>query len=101
MPKACWLALAVTCSVVGLAWLALAMEVHWAAAKGVARLTPRKVLALRASSGLALLASLAACLHADHASMAALVWIMSLALAAPSVALVLAWRPRLLGRIVP
>ena len=41
----------------------------------------------------ALLASLLLCLRADHASMAVLVWVMSLAAAALLVAFTLAWRP--------
>lgn len=55
---------------------------------------------LRVMGVLALAASLLACLRADHAGMAALVWIMALAAAALAVAFTLAWRPRWLSPLV-
>lgn len=100
MPESALLAGALLCSFIGLGWLALAMEAHWqqvrptpAPAAGTARL-------LRTLGALALAASLALCLAADHPSMAALVWVMSLAVAALSLALLLAWRPRWVGWLV-
>jgi hypothetical protein len=47
-----------------------------------------------------LLLSLGLCLNADYASIAALVWIMSLAAAALAVAFTLAWRPRMLAPLI-
>jgi len=78
--------------VTGMAWLALAMEVHWAQ---VCRqpLPANAVLRLRILGGAALLASLVLCLLVDHASMAALVWVMALTAGALTVALLLTWRP--------
>lgn len=95
------LALAVLACVVGLGWLALAMEAHWQQVRGTAAApAPRVVLVLRVLGTAALAASLALCLRADHGSMAPLVWIMSLAGGALVIAFTLSWRPRLLGPLV-
>ena len=88
------LALALAAAGLGMAWLALAMPAHWEQVRGAQPLAPRSVLLLRVLGTCALLASLALCLTADHASMAALVWVMALAASALGVALVLSWRPR-------
>lgn len=102
MPKGAWLTLALLCSVVGAAWLALAMDVHWQQVRGIhARASRSTVIGLRALGIGALLASLLICLRTDHASMAVLVWVMSLAAAALAVTLSLAWRPRWLAWLVP
>lgn len=98
--QALLLAVALLCSVLGFAWLAMAMEVHWAQVRGEA-LPPAGVRrVLRVAGGAALAASLVSCLRADHASMAALVWVMALAAGALPVALCLAWRPRWLAPLV-
>ena len=94
MPKSLWLLIALLCSVGGIAWLALAMDVHWKQMQGEEAQAGRAtVWALRALGTGALLVSLLLCLRADHASMAVLVWVMSLAAAALLVAFALAWRP--------
>lgn len=80
-------------SVLGMAWLALAMDVHWEQVRPDVQ-TPAGARRLRALGALALAAALAVCLMVDHASMASLVWIMALAAAALTVALTLTWRPR-------
>lgn len=91
-------ALALLCSLGGLAWLALAMEVHWQQVMGPhAPLARSTAWVLRVLGTLALSASLALCLYADHVSMAVLVWVMALAASAAAVAFVLAWRPRWLA----
>lgn len=79
--------------VLGMAWLALAMDGHWKQVRND-RPTPKTVRLLRSLGGLALGASLLLCLRADHASMASLVWIMLLAASALGVALTLTWCPR-------
>lgn len=84
----------------GMAWLALAMDVHWEQVHGKAAISAARVKALRIFGSLALASSLALCLAADHASMAFLVWIMVLAAAVFTVAMMLSWRPQWL-RIVP
>ena len=84
----------------GMAWLALAMDVHWEQVHGTAPVKPGRTRALRILGSLALATSLGLCLKADHASMAFLVWIMVLAAAAFTVAMTLSWRPAWL-RIVP
>lgn len=102
MSDALWLLSAAALGVVGMAWLALAMEVHWGQvmprpADGAATL--RRTL--RALGAAALGLSLLACLRADRASMAVLVWLMLLAGAALTVALLLARCPRLLAWLCP
>lgn len=89
-----WLASALLAACVGMAWLALAMPAHWEQVRGHAPLSRRRVLVLRVLGALALAGSLALCLIADHASMAVLVWVMSIAASALLVALLLSWRPR-------
>lgn len=84
---------AVVANMAGMAWLALAMEVHWEQVRGTAQ--PRQaVRRLRWLGVFGLACGLALCLQVDHASMAALVWVMTLAAAALAVALTLSWRPR-------
>jgi hypothetical protein len=86
--------------VCGMAWLALAMKVHWRQVRADEPPSRGSVLALRALGALALLASLAICLRVDHASMAWLVWVMSVIPAILIVAFVLAWRPHWLSWLV-
>ncbi|MBO9661585.1 DUF3325 domain-containing protein [Dokdonella sp.] len=76
----------------GMGWFALAMETHWRQACSEAAGPP--AARLRAAGTIALTASLALCLYVDHPSMAALVWVMSLAAAALAVAFLLSWRAR-------
>ena len=79
-----------------MAWLALAMEAHWSQVRSRGLYGARVARRLRWLGTGALLLSLSACLFVDHASMAALVWVMTLSAAALAVAMVLAYRPRLL-----
>lgn len=98
-----WLlrALALLCSLGGLAWWALAMEVHWQQVRGPHAPLPRHTaFVLRMLGTVALLASLSLCLWTDHGSMAVLVWVMSLAVSAVTVALTLAWRPLWLAWLI-
>lgn len=96
MREAVLLLLAWSSCVIGMAWLALALGVHW---RQVRSGEPPAQL-LRGLGTFALLASLLLCLTADHASMAALVWIMALASAALTVAFTLTWRPLVLAPLV-
>lgn len=92
--KILWLLLAYAGSVAGFGWLALANETHWHQVTGGSPAgTPRF---LRCLGVLALLLSLVACLCADHPTMAALVWVMTLTASALTVTFMLSWRPRLL-----
>lgn len=89
------LMLAVVMSLASFAWLALAMETHWQKVhEGRSTAHPAKVLRLMGWIGLAVTAVL--CFMADRPSMAVLVWIMLLAATAPSVGMMLSWRPQLL-----
>lgn len=94
MTDALMLLAALLAAVAGMGWLALAMQVHWEQACGDVPCAPRNRACLRVLGGGGLTASLALCLAVDHASMATLVWVMSLAVAAASVAFTLAWRAR-------
>ncbi len=91
---------AVACNVVGLAWLALAMDAHWRQVRGPQPSARRTVVTLRMFGALALALALGLCLAIDHASMAWLVWVMSLAAGALMVAFTLAWRPRVMAPLV-
>lgn len=88
------LAFAVFCSFCGMVWLALAKRSHWAQLRGAEPLTANRARGLQALGSAALLVSMLLCLRADAASMAALVWVMTLSASALLVALTLAWRPR-------
>lgn len=101
MPDAVLHAAALAASVLGMAWLALAMEVHWEQVRGTTALPARTARALRWLGAAGLATSLALCLAVDHASMAALVWVMGLAAAALAVAFTLTWRPRWLVVLMP
>ena len=82
------------------AWLAMAMKAHWHQVRGDASPPARGLVLLRLLGAAGLLLSLALCLYIDHATMAALVWVMALAGAALCVAFTLSWRPRVLAPLV-
>jgi len=94
------LALALLLSICGMAWWALGMRVHWQQVRGDAGGSARTSRMLRGMGSLALAGSLLLCLSSDHGSIASLVWIMSLAAAALTVALLLTWRPHWLAWLV-
>lgn len=96
MPDALLIGAALAAQTVGFAWLAMAMDVHWQQVRGEPAVGRRRALRLRVAGTAALAVSLVACLAADHASMAALVWVMGLAVAALLVAMTLSFIPRLL-----
>ena len=91
---------AALCSIAGMGWLAVAMKPHWTQVRGSQPLAQRGVVTLRALAVLSLVAALVLCLLANHASMAALVYGMTLIASALFVAFTLAWRPRLLTVLV-
>jgi hypothetical protein len=78
--------LALCASVLGLLLIASAMPRHWRQLRGNAALGPRRAVVLRMAGASGLLLSLFICFSSDHPSMAALVWVMQLALAALVVA---------------
>lgn len=94
MPDGLLLFLALLANVVGMGWLALAMEPHWRQVRGDAARMPATTRRLRLLGAVALAASLTLCLAVDHPTMAALVWIMTLAAASQAIAFVLSWRAR-------
>lgn len=100
MPDALLLAAALAANVIGLGWLALSMDVHWEQVRGAQPPSRRTVVQLRWMGALGLAASLWLCLAVDHASMASLVWFMTLAGGALAIAFTLSWRPRALRPLV-
>ncbi|MDR6674974.1 DUF3325 domain-containing protein [Xanthomonas sp. 1678] len=100
LSSACLLAAALLSSVAGMGWLALSMQAHaQQVLGGVASLRAARVLRWMGASGLVV--ALGLCLAVDHASMAALVWVMALTGASLLVAFTLAWRPHWLRVLVP
>jgi hypothetical protein len=94
MSEALWLLVAAALSLAGMAWLALAMDVHWGQVmRRPAEAAARTRRVLRALGLLALPLALLACLMADRPSMAVLVWVMLLAGSAAAVAMLLARLP--------
>jgi hypothetical protein len=77
--QALLLVLAVGASALGMACFALTLDTHWQQVRGGQSPTEGRKRALRIGGALSLLASLCLCLIADHPGMAALVWVMSLA----------------------
>jgi hypothetical protein len=94
------LLLAFLLSFVGLALLALAMERHWRQLRVTRPLPKATARLLRIAGSVALATSLTLCLSVDHASMASLVWIMTLAVSAFVLAMLLAWRPGWLAPLI-
>lgn len=92
MTEALYLLLASLLSMVAMGWLALSLPSHW---KQVSHGKPDSNR-LRIAGWLTLMASAAACLMADHPSMAILVWLMLLAASAFALGMTLSYRPRLL-----
>lgn len=100
MFAACLRSAALLSSAAGMGWLALSMQAHaqqvWG---GMPTSMTSRVLRWIGIAGLA--AALGLCLMADHASMAVLVWIMSLTGGSLLVAFTLSWRPRWLRVLAP
>ena len=100
MLSACLLSAALLASLAGMGWLALSMPVHaqqvWGGvpSTGIARM-------LRWMGAIGLLVALVLCLAVDHASMASLVWVMTLAASAVATAFLLSWQPRWLRALAP
>lgn len=90
------LAGAVLLNVAGFAWLALAMDAHWKQVRGSGKPPQGRRTPLRLAAGAAFLISLILCNLSDHATIAALVWVMALTAGALMVAFTLTWRPGLL-----
>lgn len=93
-----WLrALSFVCAFAGMGWLALSMKPHWLQVGSAVPHSRPLARKLRWFGGSCLTLSLALCLASDHASMAVLVWIMSLSASALLVAMALAHAPRSLA----
>jgi hypothetical protein len=100
MPDALMLLVALVVTVLGMGWLALSMESHWEQVRGRTTCPPATVNSLRVLGVVALFTSLVLCLMVDSASMASLVWVMSVAGAAVVVAFTLTWRATALAPLV-
>ena len=93
MPDAVLLALALALSLIGMASLALTMEAHWAQVCEGQPQSSAAVSRQRVVGSVSLAAALVLCLIVDHASMAVLVWVMTMAASALAVAFTLSWQP--------
>ncbi|HEX2871419.1 MAG TPA: DUF3325 family protein [Polyangiaceae bacterium] len=100
MAEKWFLLLALGCGLCGMAWLSLTLPSHFQQVFGPPALSRQSTKTLRLLGAGALLASLLACLRADHLSMAGLVWLMLLSASALLVAFTLAWQPRWLAWFV-
>lgn len=89
----CWIA-AVFITMLGMACLSLSLPSHWRQVTGIETSlpSPTERLSLRVVGYCSLTVAFLLCLAADHPSMAVLVWVMLLALAAKGVASILSWR---------
>ena len=94
MLKLILLVLAMTSSLSGMAWLALAKKAHWYQLSGERSIPQNKQMLYRLLGYAALLVSLALCILADNTSIAILVWIMSMTLALICIAFTLSFRPQ-------
>jgi len=88
------LVLAMTSSLSGMAWLALAKKAHWQQLCGEGSLPKNKPMLYRLLGYTALLVSLALCILADNTSIAILVWVMSMTLGVICIAFALSFRPQ-------
>ncbi len=100
MTEAIWLVAAAMAAVLSMSWLALAYENHWQQVFPQTGTLPNRSR-LKLTGWAFLLLSAVFCLNADHPSMAVLVWVMLLTVAAFSVAMMLSHRPGLLKMICP
>ncbi|GAA3973889.1 DUF3325 domain-containing protein [Allohahella marinimesophila] len=94
MSESLYLLAAFISAFTGMAWLALAMPVHWHQVHEQGKTRPA-TSAMRGTGSVMLILAGVFCLLADHASMAVLVWFMLLTLSAVLVAWLLARRPAL------
>lgn len=100
MIEAGWLIAAVVSTMLSMGWFALCYQSHW---KQVFPQSPSQpnTFVLKLLGRFFLILSAVCCLAADHPSMAALVWIMLLAVAAMTVAMLLSHKPQWLRLICP
>ncbi|HEX4916396.1 MAG TPA: DUF3325 domain-containing protein [Limnobacter sp.] len=102
MPEVLLLLAAAVLSWLGMAWLALSMDVHWAQVKQIALAQSRPpAVRLKTLGYTSLLVSLVMCLLADRPSIAVLVWIMLMVGSATAVAMQLSKFPGLLKILWP
>jgi hypothetical protein len=76
----------------GMSWLALAMKSHWLQLRVKRDFTSIKATVYRILGAASLCGALVLCLQVDHPSIAFLVWIMSMVVAAKAVGLTLSYR---------
>ena len=96
-----WLSGATLITIVSFGWLALAMNKHWRQVFNTDGPSERIKTVLRLLACLGLLVSFYICLLANHASIAALVWIMLLTGASIVIGMLLTWKPSVLKVIFP
>ncbi|GAB3262213.1 DUF3325 domain-containing protein [Chitinimonas naiadis] len=103
MKEALWICQlgAAVATIIGFAWLSLAMDGHWQQVHGGTTPARKVRTTLRALGAASLITSAALCFIVDRPTMAMLVWLMLLAGSAPLIAVTLAFRPRLLRLVWP
>lgn len=101
MAEGILLSMAFVCAFAGMSWLALAMKPHWVQVRGGVPHDAPLARKLRLCGVTCLMLSLALCLALSRASMAFLVWTMTLSATALLVALALAFVPRSLSWLAP
>ncbi|MGJ4802320.1 DUF3325 domain-containing protein [Luteimonas sp. SDU82] len=100
MPESLLLMAATFAAFAAMGWLALTLPAHAVQVWG-RPLPAGHARSLRVAGAIGIVASLALCLLADHASMAVLVWLMTLSGSALLVAMLLSSRPRWLRVLAP
>lgn len=97
----CWVA-AIFATMLGMASLSLTLPNHWRQVTGIETSLPSRSeqLSLRILGYSSLVVALLLCLAADHPTMAVLVWVMLLSLAAKGIATILTWRQHWLKPLV-
>lgn len=99
MVKVTLLFFAIAVCVCGMAWFALSLESHWRQLRSTA-LSERLARQLRLLGWAGMAVSLLLCLAADHATMASLVWVMTVAASTLIISFTLTWRPGLLSLLI-
>lgn len=84
----------------GMAWLALAIKVHWQQVRAGQTLPTKRIKTLRFLGAASLSIAGLLCFYINHPTMAPLVWMMASTAGALLVGMTLTWQPRCLVFLV-